>query len=305
MNSIDYQPTEQTRQLWRVQLEIADVLLDLCKSHNLKIWACYGTLIGAARHKGYIPWDDDLDFVMMRPDYDRLKNLAISKSNLQLPNEYEFDLADISVIKLRRNDTTMLHPRYRLSKNINHGIWVDVFCLDVAPDQFTNSVLADYEHLKTKIRMFRNFNLGYYAMVPKIKYLVSHFSIKVFFMFRGINHHRDSIENRLRDDSNKYSGKKLWCFMIWSVIKQDVSKIAVYDISNFEETIMLPFEDRMFPCPKEYDKLLTAQYGDWRTPVMGASQHEGSYVDVDTPYAEYVKEKLDKMPWWKRYWYKH
>lgn len=93
--------------------------------------------------------------------------------------------------------------------------------------------------------------------------------------------------------------------MIWCTIKKDVRSISIHDLSSYEETIMMPFEDRFFPCPKEYDKLLTEQYGDWRTPVMGASQHEGSYVNVNKPYSEFVKETLEKMPWWKRYWYKH
>lgn len=299
----DYQPSEQIRQLWSVELELADILLNICKLYDLKIWAGYGTLIGAARHKGFIPWDNDLDFVMMRPDYDKLMSLIISSPTIPLPHNCEFDTADISVIKLRRNDTTMIHPRYRLSKDLKQGVWIDVFCLDIAPDNLS-SVIGEYETLKKSVRMYRNKRIGYYAMSPNLHYYISHFCLKLYFLLHGLNKHRGQIENKLRSAGSQYSGDKVWCFLIWSVIK-DVNKIAIHDISCFEETIMLPFEDRIFPCPKDYDKLLTAQYGDWRTPVMGASQHEGSYVDINRPYHEYIEELLRNMPWWKRFWYKH
>ncbi len=54
--------------LWRLQKEMANVLVDVCNRHGLRIWAGYGTLLGCARHQGFIPWDDDMDFVMMRDD---------------------------------------------------------------------------------------------------------------------------------------------------------------------------------------------------------------------------------------------
>ena len=79
----------------------------------------------------------------------------------------------------------------------------------------------------------------------------------------------------------------------------------MYDKTWFDETVYLPFEDSSLPCPKAYEKILTTQYGEWRTPVMGASQHEGSYVNIDKPYSEYIAEFLAKKPWWKRYGYIH
>jgi lipopolysaccharide cholinephosphotransferase len=69
--------------------------------------------------------------------------------------------------------------------------------------------------------------------------------------------------------------------------------------------LMLPFENCELPCPSGWDALLTAQYGDWRIPVMGGSLHEGVEIDLDCPYMENIKKKLSKMPFWKRYLYKH
>ena len=301
--SEDYPVSEETKQLWRLELEMSDVLLEFCQRHNLKIFACYGTLIGAARHKGFIPWDDDIDFVMMREDYDKLLQLAKEGGANLLPDNYSFDTEDISVIKLRRNDTTMINPSYRWSKDINQGVWVDVFCLDVAPDNFA-AEREKYDNLKKRIRMYRNYRLGYFAYVPSIRYAVGHLFLKIVFLFNNLKGHRKQTEDVFRNDAKLYSGKKVWGFLIWSILK-DTGKVAIYDKSWFDDIVMLPFEDRELPCPIGWEQLLTAQYGDWRTPVKGGSQHEGTYVNVERPYTEYIETKLMAMPWWKRYWYKH
>ena len=68
--------TTETKKLWAVEMDIAQKLLDVCKKHNLPIWAEAGTLLGAVRHKGFIPWDDDMDFCMMRKDYEKLMEIA-------------------------------------------------------------------------------------------------------------------------------------------------------------------------------------------------------------------------------------
>ena len=304
MDPNTYKPSEETQQLWRIELELADVLLDICAKNDLKIWAGYGTLIGAARHKGFIPWDDDLDFVMMRSDYDKLLDLVKSGS-FSLPDNCEFDLADISVIKLRRIDTTFYSKSYRVSNDLKHGVWVDIFCLDVTPDYLTETEIRRYESLKTKIRVHHNVSLGYYAHVKSLLYVFGHFVLRILSLFKSLSSLRDDIEGNLRSDKEKYSRKKVWGFLIWAPIKKDIGRIAIHDVSSYTDTIMMPFEDRFFPCPKDYDSLLTAQYGDWRTPVMAGSQHEGSYLDINKPYKEFIEEKLKAMPWWKRYWYKH
>ena len=65
---------EEDKKLWAVEMDLAEKLLNVCKKHDLKIWAEGGTLLGAVRHKGFIPWDNDMDFVMMRDDYEKLIN---------------------------------------------------------------------------------------------------------------------------------------------------------------------------------------------------------------------------------------
>ena len=64
----NYTITAEMKKIWAVQLELLSVLLDVCKRNHLNIWAEGGTLLGTIREKGYIPWDDDIDMAMLRPD---------------------------------------------------------------------------------------------------------------------------------------------------------------------------------------------------------------------------------------------
>ena len=74
-----YLITAQMKRVWSIQLDITRHILDVCKRHGLRVWADWGTLLGAVREKGFIPWDDDIDLMMMRDDYEKLILLADSE----------------------------------------------------------------------------------------------------------------------------------------------------------------------------------------------------------------------------------
>ena len=305
MTDIDnYIVSEETRRLWNVELDLADVLLDVCQRFDLHIWACFGSLLGAARHKGFIPWDDDLDFVMMREDYDHLTEL-VKKGivNPFLPSNFAFDIDDISVLKLRRCDTTAIHPQKRWGSNMNQGVWVDVFCLDVAPDNVTSEINW-FKELNSDERLYRNRVFLYYAMIDNFSYKLRHALVRWYFVFHSLKRLRYSIEDRMRSCKQKYSGKTIWPYLCWGLVKE-YEKVPRYEKVWFDKTIWLPFEDRKLPCPVGWEHLLVVQYGDWKTPIIGGSLHEGVEIDLDRPYEEVIKERLSKMPFWKRYAYKH
>ena len=83
-----YYVSPEMKKVWAVELDLLSEFARVCKKHNLKWWICYGTLLGAVRHKGFIPWDDDVDVVMMRSEYDKL--CEVSREEFRHPYSLQF-----------------------------------------------------------------------------------------------------------------------------------------------------------------------------------------------------------------------
>lgn len=120
-------------ELKQIQLDILDDVSAFCELHQIKYFLAYGTLIGAIRHNGYIPWDDDIDIAMPRPDYDRFLSTYCSKSGRfevichEKNSEYGLPFA-----KVHHNGTMMVEGFYHQD---NYGVYIDVFPIDAYVDK--------------------------------------------------------------------------------------------------------------------------------------------------------------------------
>lgn len=118
------------KKIQETELEILKVVADFCEANDIKYCLTSGTLLGAVRHKGFIPWDDDVDISMPRSDFEKF--LKISRN---LPNEYECVATrlnqnyPIAIVKVRKKGTIMKEPSMA-HLDINHGVWIDIFPLD-------------------------------------------------------------------------------------------------------------------------------------------------------------------------------
>ena len=122
----------------RISLEILDVIHDFCKKNGIKYYLAYGTLLGAVRHKGFIPWDDDIDLVMSRPDYELFQKL-FNVDGYTFVNEETKNIFPLVFGKVFANNTFGVYNGI----SMNYGVAVDIFPLDGLPSD-ENEMLRLY-----------------------------------------------------------------------------------------------------------------------------------------------------------------
>ena len=129
-----YHISEKMKKVWAVELKLLDYFDQLCREHNLRYYIAYGTLLGAVRHQGFIPWDDDIDVVMFRDDYEKLK--VIAGEVVEYPYFFQNSYTDTMIwafAKLRDSRTTAIEfPDF--PSEFHQGIFIDIFPLDDVPD---------------------------------------------------------------------------------------------------------------------------------------------------------------------------
>lgn len=237
----------------QVQLDILFEFADFCEKNNLKYFLAFGSLLGAVRHKGYIPWDDDIDVWMPRPDYDRFIEVFRNKNenenySICVPSE---KISKHSFLKLYNNRSFKIESGVKYDNNYL-GVDIDIWPLDAQPD--------DYNEYKKWFKKLRFQYLLFFARISNLSYGSFVRRLKVFLLkcVCGTKKHilakTDKLHNRYTYDNAKYIGTVICYF---DSINQRFEK------EWFENFVMLDFEGQKFRAPKEYDKVLTQQYGDY------------------------------------------
>ncbi len=260
---------DNLRQAQMVMLRIAKIVDHICRKHDIDYWLCCGTLIGAARHKGFIPWDDDIDIGMMRADYDKF----IDVCKYELPDELflqtrQTDEAFRSlIVPLRIRDKNSLVVDTGETKNepYHQGLFVDIFAFDFLPQNRLKRVI--YKKLGRNINRFLRYKLGYDKKI--FKYLL----FKVLDRFVSVEN-LSSIQDILIKRVNK-NNDKLIGFGI------DSSLTFVYGIDMFLPLKDMEFEGHTFKAPKCYDSYLKARYGDYMQLPPKEEQKPNHSIDIN------------------------
>lgn len=248
--------TEKKRILYDMLVYFAD----FCESLGLQYFLTYGTLIGAVRHGGFIPWDDDIDVWMPREDYDKLLFEYRNKLDSKL---YELDSIELNPLflytfcKLSRKNTMQL-PLPFLNKYVER-VSIDIFALDVFPGS-DNEEIAHAEYMNMYEREMQILNQ--YHRYRSVKDIGLRKLLKQIIFKAAVLRYGNIVE-RIRK----------WSRMLADCPHQErVQYLAtsgyryLYKREWFEKTVKLKFEVDMFCVPSGYDSILRTIYGDYMTP---------------------------------------
>ncbi|WP_295991190.1 LicD family protein [uncultured Alistipes sp.] len=277
---------EELDALHRLNLEMAEVFVAFCKRHGLLCYLCGGGCIGAVRHKGWIPWDDDLDFFMPRDDYEKAirlwrEEMQDGRYKLEKSDEHHIDGNLFFVI--RDSQTTYVKP-YQADMEMTHGIVLDVLPLDGYPDsRIARAVQCFWALIYSLYRAqmvpenhgkwIRWAGKALLAAVPSraLRYKISSYAER-----RMTRHRIDA------------------CHAITELCSGPGYMKNRYPKEAFAESLFLPFEETRMPVPVGYDRYLTIAFGDYMRMPPAEKQrpsHDVAFMDLTLPYDRYRGKK--------------
>lgn len=260
-------------------LAMAKMFHNFCVEHGIKYYMIGGTMLGAVRHKGFIPWDDDMDFGIMRDDYEKLKDLRNEFLEGFSLNFYECNKNfQYGFCKIYDENSTYIEGLY--DERAVGGIYIDIFPIDNVGDD-----LKKAEKIGSKIAFRKKVVAAIYA-------------------------------NGKRSSSLKTLGVKMlgalpkspkwfsWVYQSVEKYKGTDSKLVtnVFGVNNLKEImpkeyfgkpVLYEFENTRFYGVEKPDEYLTRLYGDYMTPPPEDKRggHNIVYIDFETPYKEYLEQK--------------
>lgn len=278
----DFLVTSERKKLFVVLLDMLLEFDKVCKKHNLTYFLDGGSMIGAVRHHGFIPWDDDIDVCMPRRDYEKFVTLVEEFKNpyfLQTPYtdpEYFYSPA-----RIRNTNTTAIVETFAYQK-FNHGIWMSIFPLDNWKYNTETEVEKINELIKDNSTYMRMTNPH---LDEKNKERVRNYSGRnPLETYEEIQ----KIAQQFNAQSTGYVSAVVSCVLPYSK--------KIWKEEDFTSAIFVDFEGYKIPIPKGYNHILTTVFGDYMElpPIEERGlHHSGTIFDADIPYSEYVA-KLKK-----------
>lgn len=272
----------ELRKLWDVQLEILDIIDVMCRKNGIHYSLYAGSLLGAVRHRGYIPWDDDLDICMSRNDYEQFMNAwkRENPSGYILQNKDNTPSFTQSFTKIRKEHTTFL--QYDWEKDKYHtGIFVDIFPIDRIPKG----------SLKRKMFLWNCMKYQLYTrefVPPKGSAVVK--LVSKILLNSTTAAQRNTFRKRFENKLKEYDKHPEWNTVAIERM-QTITQPLPADL--LDEYIRLEFENKQYECFAKWHEYLTCKFGDYMELPPKSERvlnHNQLVIDFEHNYEELEHE---------------
>lgn len=279
------------KQLWGCELEMLKVFEEFCQHYHLDYFLIYGALLGAVRHKGFIPWDDDLDLGMLRKDYDVFLQHADEwfKEPYFVQNGWNDKGYFGRITRIRDSRTTGVIWRDR-HKKCNNGVFIEIYPVD--------NICEDERVYHDQVRRAERLaSLMYHYQYPfeikSTKGKLLNLGAKAFVGIATLEKVFKKFDSICAEHSKE---KCVFCNTISAadgLADHGTGPEKHWYIDDVIETTEVPFENTTVRIPKNYDRCLRLAYGDYMQlpPVEERGQHHNSivYYDPSKPYTEAIR----------------
>lgn len=284
----DYTVSHEMKKVWAVELDLLVQLQKICNKYGIRYCVSGGTILGAVRHNGFIPWDDDIDVMLMRDQYEEL-----CKHADEFKNPYFFQTAwrdpgfYAGHARLRNILTTAIQKNtLPKGRKYNQGIFIDVFPIDAIPDE-----MELRRKQARRCKSFRKIARNMHYLIDFPVYTNSRKVKKIAARCLNVIYPHLKFYELFEKECQRYNDQNT---KLVSKLCMDAEDIKLYqDRNDFDEFIMMDFEFIQVPIPKSFDRYLSYKYGNYMEFVRDLNYHGELILDADTPYDKWIRQHAE------------
>lgn len=269
------------KEIHQASLNVLKDLDRFCRENSIRYYVFFGTLIGAVRHKGFIPWDDDIDVIMLRSDYDKFLEEYSQRGKYRVVN-YKTEPKCPFMISRVSDDSYSLYSKY--GPNYKIGAFVDVYPFDFIGENLSQIARKARYTQKFSSRLTKSLERNVFGVIKDTHNGIKKWLLLLAYIIpkmMGCGYYRRKLLDLLDIDSkNKTDCKYVGC-VLW-----DLTKESAFDIELLEETVDLEFENMMVMAPAKYDFILSQIYGDYMKIPPESEQISHHYYQIYENFSE-------------------